>query len=192
MVTVKPFRGLRPAPQHAAAVAAPPYDVLNTREARALAEGNPLSFLRVNKSELEFDDSVDPYSRAVYERGKANLDRLQRDGVLRRDERPCFYLYRLTMAGKSQTGLVALTSVAEYDNGTIKRHEHTKPDKVKDRANHIEILDAQVGPVFCAFRDLDDLTAVFDRVTAAKPEYDFVAVDRIRHELWVEIGRAHV
>jgi uncharacterized protein (DUF1015 family) len=185
VVTVKPFRGLRPKPEHAKAVAAPPYDVLNAKEARVLAEGNPNCFLRVNKAELELGDEVDPYSRQVYERGKANLDRLIAEGVLFRDDQPCFYLYRLTMAKKSQTGLVAVTSCDEYDRGIIKKHEHTKPDKVKDRGNHIEVLQAQVGPVFCAFRDDAGLTEVFARIAKGEPSYDFTAVDGIRHELWV-------
>jgi uncharacterized protein (DUF1015 family) len=185
VVTVAPFRGLRPAPDKAKAVASPPYDVLNAKEARELAKGNPISFLRVNKSELEFDDKIDPYSPEVYKRGKDNLDKLTRDGVLKRDPKPCFYIYRLTMDGRPQTGLVALTSCEEYDKGIIKRHEHTRPEKVKDRATHIESLQAQVGPVFCAFREDKPLKPIFDKITQAGATYDFVADDGIRHELWV-------
>ncbi|MBI5507622.1 MAG: DUF1015 domain-containing protein [Deltaproteobacteria bacterium] len=185
MVSVLPFRGLRPVAAKAKAVASPPYDVLNTNEARAMAAGNPISFLRVNKSELEFDDSVNPYSPEVYARGKDNLAKLRATGVLVRDPQPCFYVYRLTMGGRPQTGLVALTSCAEYDAGIIKRHEHTRPEKVSDRATHIETLGAQVGPVFCAFRDAPALEATLKTVCRGTPEYDFVADDQIRHELWV-------
>ena len=122
MAVVRPFRGLRPRPELAGQVAAPPYDVLNTREARVMAEGNPLSFLRVNKAELEFDDGVDQYSEQVYLRARENLARLRSQDVMIRDEAPSFYLYRLTMDGRSQTGLLALTSVDEYSQGKIKKH----------------------------------------------------------------------
>ena len=185
VVTVLPFRGLRPAPDKAKAVASPPYDVLNTKEAREMAKGNPISFLRVNKAELEFDDKANPYSPEVYQRGKDNLDKLIKDGVMSRDATLCFYIYRLTMDGRPQTGLVALTSCEEYDRGVIKRHEHTRPEKVKDRGNHIESLQAQVGPVFCAFREDKPLKPIFEKVTKGKATYDFVAADGIRHELWV-------
>ena len=138
MSIVKPFRGLHPKPEHAKDIASPPYDVLNAKEAREIVEKSPNSFLRVNKAELEFDESVSSYSEEVYQRGKDNLQRLLHLGLMTRDENPCFYLYQITMNGKSQTGLVALTSVDEYDNGLIKKHEHTRPEKVNDRANHIE------------------------------------------------------
>jgi len=141
-VIVRPFKGVRPRPELAHEVASPPYDVLSTEEARAMAADNPNSFLRVNKAELEFDEGVDPYSEQVYCRGKDNLQRLIDRGVMVRDTRPSFYLYRLTMGGRSQTGLVAVTSVEEYDRGLIKKHEHTRPEKVKDRANHISYLQA--------------------------------------------------
>ncbi len=150
-----------------------------------MAAGNPVSFLRVNKSELEFDDSADPYSHEVYLRGKANLEKFEKTGVMMRDAQSCFYIYRLWMEGRAQTGLVALTSCDEYDRGIIKRHEHTRPEKVKDRATHIEVLGAQVGPAFCAFREDKPLKPLFASITQGKPTYDFVADDGIRHELWV-------
>jgi len=185
MATIRPFRGLRPKPELAGQVACPPYDVLNTREARAMAVGNPYSFLHVNKSEIDFDDSVNPYSREVYLRGKENLQRLIDQGVMVRDSKPCFYLYRLTWRGHSQTGLTALTSVAEYDAGIIKKHEHTRPEKVRDRADHIGILEAQVGPVFTAFRYDPDIDRIFSRVRADAPNFGFKADDGVTHELWV-------
>ncbi|MEW5796006.1 MAG: DUF1015 family protein [Candidatus Zixiibacteriota bacterium] len=185
MATVRPFRGLRPKPELAKQVACPPYDVLSTREARAMAEGNPYSFLHVNKSEIDFDDSVNQYSREVYLRGRENLQKLIDQGVFVRDTKPCFYLYRLTWRGRSQAGLVALTSVAEYDDGIIKKHEHTRPDKVRDRADHIGILEAQVGPVFTAFRYQPGIEQIFARVRSSSPSFGFEADDGVTHELWV-------
>jgi uncharacterized protein (DUF1015 family) len=185
MAIVRPFRGLRPRPELAKQVACPPYDVLNSREARAMAKGNPNSFLHVNKSEIDFDDTVNPYSREVYLRGKENLQHLADSGVMIRDENPCFYLYRLTWRGRSQTGLTALTSVAEYDAGIIKKHEHTRPEKVRDRADHIGILEAQVGPVFTAFRFDSNIDQIFKRISSQTPYCNFEADDGVRHELWV-------
>jgi len=182
---VRPFRALRPTPGRAKEVASPPYDVLDAREAREIVRQRPNSLLRVNKAELEFDDGVDPHSEAVYARAKANLRRLADDGLMARDPTPCFYLYRLTMAGRSQTGLAALCPVEDYDAGRIRKHEHTRPDKVADRAGHIEHLDAQVGPVFCTFRRDERIAAVFASITSGAAETDFAAGDGVRHELWV-------
>ncbi len=188
MSIVKPFRGLRPKPEYAARVASPPYDVLSAKEAREMAQDNRYSFLRVNKAELEFDNHIDQYSPKVYQRAKDNLDRLIQDEIVIRDEKPCFYLYRLTMGGKSQCGLVALTSVEEYDNGLIKKHEHTRPEKVNDRANHIAYLEAQVGPVFTTFRANQEIKQLFKNITSKPATTNFVADDDIRHELWVISG----
>lgn len=185
MAIVRPFKGLRPTPEAASEVASPPYDVLSTAEAREMAKNNPNSFLRVNKAELEFEQGIDQYSEEVYQRGKENLMRLYRKGIMIRDEKPSFYLYRLTMNNKSQTGLVALTSVDEYDQGKIKKHEHTRPEKVKDRASHIEYLQAQVGPVFTTFKYSDKVDAIFKKITGAPAITDFTADDGVRHELWV-------
>jgi uncharacterized protein (DUF1015 family) len=150
-----------------------------------MARGNPVSFLHVNKSEIDFSDSVNPYSREVYLRGKQNLQHLIDQGVMYRDPKPCFYLYRLTWQGRSQTGLVALTSVAEYDAGKIKKHEHTRPEKVSDRADHITILEAQVGPVFTAFRRDATIEKLFAGMSSMQPEISFEADDFVRHDLWV-------
>ncbi len=185
MAVVRPFRGVRPKAEFAQKVASPPYDVLSSDEARELVKENPLSFLRVNKSEVDFPSEIDMYSRQVYEKGKQNLQSLMRENILIQDDQPCFYLYRLTMNSRAQTGLVALTSVDEYDRGIIKKHEHTRPDKVKDRADHIQILEAQVGPVFSIFKHNAELTNLFAKLTAGSKTLDFVADDHIRHELWV-------
>jgi len=185
MSIVKPFRGLHPKPEYAKDIASPPYDVLNAKEAREIVKKNPNSFLRVNKAELEFDDSVNSYAEEVYQRGKDNLYRLADLGLMTRDKNACFYLYRITMDGKSQTGLVALTSVEEYDNGLIKKHEHTRPEKVNDRADHIEFLGAQVGPIFSTYRFDKNIEGLFINITADSPLIDFVADDGVRHEFWV-------
>lgn len=185
MSIVKPFRGLRPKPEYAKEIASPPYDVLNAVEARAIVEKNPNSFLRINKAELEFDDNSNQYSDEIYQRGKDNLQRLSDLGLMVREEKPCFYLYEITMNGKSQTGLVSLTSVEEYDKGLIKKHEHTRPEKVNDRANHIEFLGAQVGPVFSTYRYDKNIESVFNRLKNESPFIDFVADDGVDHKLWV-------
>jgi uncharacterized protein (DUF1015 family) len=185
MSIVRPFRGLRSRPDIAKDVASPPYDVLSTKEARAMAGNNPNSFLRVNKSEIEFPDSINPYSEEVYIRAKDNLAKFEREGIMIRDKKPCFYLYRLTMQSRSQIGLVAVTSVEEYDKGKIKKHEHTRPEKVDDRAKHMKIVNAQVGPVFTTFRWNEKIESLFRKVTSLKAATDFVADDGIRHELWV-------
>lgn len=185
MSVVRPFRGLRPRPNLAGEVASPPYDVLSSDEARELTRNNPNSFLRVNKPEVDFDPDTPLYSETVYKRGKENLHRLISEKIMVRDETACFYLYRLTWRNQSQTGLVALTSVDEYDQGLIKKHEHTRPEKVNDRANHILTVQAQVGPVFSIFRHNDDTGSLFERLTVGRPEVDFTADDGVRHELWV-------
>lgn len=185
MSIVRPFRGLRPKPEFAGEVASPPYDVLSSDEARALVEKNPNSFLRVNKSEVDFPPGTSLYSDGVYKKGKENLGRLVSEGIMIRDEKPCFYLYRLTWRGQSQTGLVALASVDEYDRGLIKKHEHTRPEKVNDRANHIMTLEAQVGPVFTTFKHNDEIKGLFGGLTSGTPDVDFSGDDGVRHELWV-------
>lgn len=185
MAIVRPFRGLRPTSDKAAHVACPPYDVLSSDEARAMAEGNPITFLRVDKAELEFPPDFDQYSEEVYLRGKENLLKLIRDGVLVQDPTPCFYIYRLTWQGRSQTGLAALTSVDEYDKGLIKKHEHIRPEKKVDRANHIMTLGAQVGLVFTTFKHSNEISSAMKQVTQEPPEYDFVTTGDVRQQLWV-------
>jgi len=185
MSQIRPFRGVRPRPDAASEVASPPYDVLSSDEARALVKDNPNSFLRVNKPEVDFDADADVYSDAVYARGKENLGRLISEGLMFRDDAPCLYLYRLTWRGRSQTGLVTLTSCAEYDSGLIKKHEHTRPVKVSDRAGHIQTLGAQVGPVFSIYRHEDGIDALVKAATAGDPDYDYSTPDDVRHEMWV-------
>ncbi len=188
MSIIRPFRGVRPRPDVARDVAAPPYDVLSSDEARTLVKDNPNSFLRVNKPEVDFPPDTDVYGKEIYERGKANLERLISEGLMFRDETECLYLYRLTWRGKSQTGLMTLSSTREYEQGLIKKHEHTRPVKVSDRADHIQTLGAQVGPVFCIFRSQPAIEALFEAGTSGAPDYDYEA-DEVRHQMWVVSDR---
>lgn len=189
MSRIKPFRGLRPIPEKAAQVASPPYDVLNSGEAREMAAGNPISFLHVVKPEIDLPEGTDLYSDEVYATGAKNLKRLAEDGVLKRDERPCFYLYRQIMKiggeDHAQTGVVAGASVEEYERGLIKKHELTREAKEKDRTRHVETLDANTGPVFLTYRADPGIDALVASACEAEPEYDFTAEDGIAHTLWV-------
>lgn len=184
MATVLPFRALRAVHEKSARIAAPPYDVLSSAEARSLAAGNPLSFLRVSKPEIELNPSARADVAAVYALGAKNLRRLQSEGHLVRDARPLFHLYRQEAHGHAQTGFVALASCAEVERGIVKRHELTRPDKEDDRARHIETLGAQTGPAFLLFRSDPDLLRILRESSAGKPEFDFVAEDKVRHSGW--------
>ena len=185
MATLKPFRALRPDPKKAKDICAPPYDVLSSQEAREMAEGNPLSFLRVSKPEIELDPNVDPYSTEVYSHGARNLRGMIDDGHLIQDEKPCYYIYRITMGEHRQTGLVALASCEEYDRGIVKKHELTRPDKEDDRTRHINLLGAQTGNVFLSYRSVSSIDSVLADLSKGTPDYDFVADDGVRHEAWV-------
>ncbi len=185
MTLIRPFKALRPRAEIAAAVAAPPYDVLNREEAFAMAEGNPLSFLRVNKPEIDVSPEIDPYDPRVYQKGAENLQRFMAQGLFTRDEAESFYVYKQVMGDHVQVGLVAVASVAAYEAGLIKKHELTRPDKEDDRVNHINTLGAQVGPVFLTYRARPEIDALIDTITAGTAEVDFVSADGIRHVLWV-------
>lgn len=185
MARIKPFKGLRPLPQHVQQVTAPPYDVLSSDEARRMADGNDMSMLHVSKPEIDLPSGTNIYSEEVYRKGAENLESLRRKGVLRQDERSCYYLYRLQMGNHVQTGLVAAASVDDYLAERIKKHEFTRPDKEDDRTKHILCSKSQSGPVFCIFRTDPALMRTFDVVVGGKPEYDFEASDGIRHTLWV-------
>ncbi|MBW2276233.1 MAG: DUF1015 domain-containing protein [Deltaproteobacteria bacterium] len=189
MSKIKPFKGLRPVPDKAEQVASPPYDVLNSDEARAMAQGNPLSFLHVVKPEIDLDRSIDLYADEVYAKGAENLGRLQTEGVLARDEQPCLYVYAQTMRigdrNHFQVGVLAGASVEEYENELIKKHEHTRPDKEADRTRHVEALGANTGPVFLTYRAEPAIDVIVSRVAEGEPTYDFTAADGISHQLWV-------
>jgi uncharacterized protein (DUF1015 family) len=189
---IKPLRGLRPTPAHAADVAAPPYDVLNTTEARERAQGRAMSFLHISKPEIDLPEDTDPYAPEVYAKGAENLRRLVDDGVLIRDAAPCYYAYRLRMGDHVQTGFVCAGSVAEYDVNRIRKHEYTRPKKEDDRVRQITALNAQTGPVFITYRSSNEVKKILDDVTAGTPEYDITADDGIVHTLWVIDSAEHI
>lgn len=192
MATLKPFAALRPAPELAAQICELPYDVMSSDEARALAAGNPLSFLHVSKPEIDLPRGTPLDAPEVYVKGKENFQKLISQGALRQDGQPCFYLYRQIMGRHSQTGLVAAASCEEYLRGIIKKHELTRPDKEDDRVRHIEALNSQTGPVFLtckAVAALDDFVA---KKISGQPEIDFTAKDGVRHSSWTLSTREEI
>jgi uncharacterized protein (DUF1015 family) len=185
MATLKPFAALRPKPELAARICELPYDVMSSDEARTIAAGNPLSFLHVSKPEIDLPPGTDPYAPEVYAKGAENFQKLIRDGALKQDAQPCFYLYRQIMGQHSQVGLVAAASCEEYLGGVIKKHELTRPDKEDDRVRHIEALNSQTGPVFLTYRASAELDKFVAKKISRKPDVDFTAKDGVRHTAWV-------
>lgn len=186
MATIRPFMAIRPAANYAKDVAALPYDVMNSEEAREMVKDKPWSFLHVDKAEVDLPVGTDIYSPEVYAKAKENLDNMVANGVLGQDLLPNLYIYRLTMNGKSQTGLVCCTSVDEYIDGTIKKHELTRADKEADRIRHVDTLNANTGPIFLAYKENPDAKAIIDGWTASvAPVYDFISEDGIGHTVWV-------
>jgi len=193
MSLIKPFAGLRPAPGRAVEVAAPPYDVMSVEEARHMVEDRPWSFLHISRPEVGLPNDTDPYSPQVYARARDNLDRMAEEGLLDRDPEHYYYVYRLTMGGHVQTGLVAAASVDAYDAGQIKKHEFTRPVKEDDRVRQIDALNAQTGPVFLVYRSTPSIDETLSAVTTATaPAVDITAVDGVRHELWVIDDRSAI
>jgi len=184
MSTIAPFCAVRPRPELASQVAAPPYDVVSLEEARKLAEGNPYSFLRISRAELELPEGVDPYSTAVYKRGADNLKNLIQQGILEQEKQPLLGVYRQKWGPHEQTGLVALASVEEYDRGIIKKHEHTRPVKEADRVRLIETHESQSGPVLLFCRRTASFEGWLKGVTGTKPDVHFVADDKVEHTVW--------
>jgi uncharacterized protein (DUF1015 family) len=185
MSTIVPFQALRPVPDLASQVASRPYDVLDSREAREEAADNPYSFLHITKSEIDMPLNVDTHSQEVYDKAKENLQAFIEKGILIEEDKPCYYIYRLVMNGRSQTGLVAASSVDDYEKGIIKKHELTRPDKENDRINHMKTIRAQTGNVFLAYKSV----AAIDKLIEAwkdghTPLYDFTAADGISHTVW--------
>jgi uncharacterized protein (DUF1015 family) len=182
---IQPFRALRPAPGRAAEVLAPPYDVLSSAEARDRAKGKPWSFLHISKPEIDLDPTIDPYDRAVYAKAAENLNRMISSGILKRDDRPCYYVYRLTWRDRTQTGLAAIASVADYATNRIRKHELTTPVKEDDRVRQIEAVNAQTGPVMIGYPATPQVDAVLARAATRQPEVDVTADDGVRHQMWV-------
>ncbi len=186
MTKIAPFKALRPQPQFAKQVASRPYDVLSSAEAKVEAQGNPYSFLHITKSEIDLPENVHVYSRLVYDKAKENLNAFVQRGVLFKETKHCYYIYQLIMDGRSQTGLVCGSSVDDYNNNVIKKHEFTRPEKEQDRINHISITGAQTGNVFLAYKNLPAIDELVDQWKKEKsPAYNFVADDGISHTIWV-------
>ncbi len=185
MSLIKPFRALRPLPERAAQVLAPPYDVLSSAEARERAKGKPWSFLHISKPEIDLDPAISPYDKAVYAKAADNLKRMVDAGVLMRDAAPCYYVYRLTWRDRTQTGLACVASLADYASNRIRKHELTTPVKEDDRVRQIEAINAQTGPVMIGYPDTPAIDALLAEAAAGKPVVDVTADDGVRHQLWV-------
>ncbi len=185
MVKIRAFKGLRPLPEYAPKVASRPYDVLSSEEARKEASGNPYSFLNVIKAEITLPEEIDPYSEKVYQQARANLQKLIDQGILKRDDVSQFYLYRQRMGEWEQTGLVAASSIDDYFEERIKKHEYTRPKKEEDRINNMYALGVHPGPVFLTYRDVDEINRILSEWTKKEPVYDFTSDDGVKHQFWV-------
>ena len=185
MAIVKPFKAYRPCEGLEARVAALPYDVYNREEAKEAVAREPLSFLGIDRAETAFSDDVDMYADCVYLKARQLLEERIREGVFVQDEKPCYYIYELTMDGRSQTGIVGCASVDEYLNNTIKKHENTREEKELDRIRHVDVTDMQTGPIFLAYHASDRIEAVIAAVKESSAEADFVSEDGVRHRVWV-------
>jgi uncharacterized protein (DUF1015 family) len=182
---IQPFRALRPAPGRAAEILAPPYDVLSSAEARERAQDKPWSFLHISKPEIDLDPGVDPYDGAVYAKAAENLGRMIGAGVLMRDARPCYYVYRLTWRNRTQTGIAVAASVADYETNRIRKHELTTPVKEDDRVRQIEAVNAQTGPVMVAYPTAPAIDAMLARASVGAADVDVITDDGVRHQMWV-------
>ncbi len=185
MAKISPFKGLRPKQELAEQVATLPYDVVNVAEARAYKD-NPYHFYHVTRSEIDLPEGTDVHSQQVYEKAKENLDKMIADGVMVYDDKPCYYIYKLVMNGRAQTGLICGSSVDDYNDGIVKKHEFTRPVKENDRINHIKTTRAQTGIVFLAYRDQADINQIIEEWKATnQPTNDFTAEDGVQHTFWV-------
>ncbi len=186
MAVIRPFRALRPIPRLVDKVAALPYDVMTSAEARRIAQGNPCSFLHVDKAEIDLEIGVDLYDEQVYARARQNLDKMIAEGILIQDEEPYFYIYRQKRGERIQTGLVACLSVDDYLNDVIKKHELTHPDKEQDRSRHVDSCDAQTGPIFITYRNRPQISSIIQAWADEQPIlYDFASEDGVRHTVWI-------
>ena len=186
MAIVLPFKALRPVADKASLVASRPYDVLNSAEAKLEAAGNGASFLHITKSEIDLPEGIDIHTQEVYDKAKENIDSFIRQGILFQESKACYYIYTLVMDGKSQTGIVGVSSVEDYEKDVIKKHEFTRPEKEQDRINHIKTSGAQTGNVFLAYQNVAALDQLIDHWKSThQPVYDFKADDAIQHTIWV-------
>ncbi|MGN1317649.1 MAG: DUF1015 domain-containing protein, partial [Lachnospirales bacterium] len=184
MATIRPFKGFRPKPELCEKIAALPYDVMTSKEARVMVKDNPLSFLHVDRAEIDLPEDVGIYSKEVYERAASNLDNLLKESYVQ-DDKPVFYVYELTMGEHTQTGLVVCTSIDEYLDNTIKKHELTRESKEIDRINHIDYCNANTGPIFLAYRNEKSIDDIINEVKLNRPVYNFKSDDGIIHRVWV-------
>lgn len=185
MAIVRPFKAIRPAQKHAHKVAALPYDVMDSSEARVMVKGNPYSFLHVDRAEIDFEPEINMYDKRVYQKARENLEKLITEGILIQEEKPVLYIYRLIMNGKVQTGIVGCTSIDDYINNKIKKHEHTRADKEEDRINHVDYCNANTGPIFLTYKNEYEINNIIINYTEKEPVYDFTAEDGITHRVWV-------
>lgn len=185
MAVFKPFKALRPVTEYADKVAALPYDVMNSAEAKEMTVGNPHSFLHVDKAEIDLPDGTDLYSDEVYAKAAENLKNLEANGICTMDKTPCFYIYRQIMNGREQTGLVGCAWVDDYIENRIKKHELTRADKEADRIRHVDTCDANTGPIFLCYRGNDKVNEIIEEQKKSSPVYDFVTADGISNTVWV-------
>lgn len=185
MAVIRPFAAIRPCDEKAERIAALPYDVYNRQEAKAEVEREPESFLKIDRAETQLDDSVDTYAPEVYQRAHDTLWEMVKKGDFVRDKKPCYYIYELTMDGRTQTGIVACASIDDYRNGVIKKHENTRADKEQDRITHVDTCNAQTGPIYLAYRANKVISDIIRRVKTTKPVNDFTAPDGITHRVWI-------
>lgn len=185
MSVFNPFRAVRPEKEYASSVAALPYDVMNSEEAREKVKGNPYSFIRVDKAEVELPEDTYLYSDEVYNKAAENLRRLTNEGICKKEDKACFYIYRQIMGDVCQTGLVGCAGVDDYINNVIKKHEHTRADKEEDRIRHVDTCDANTGPIFLCYRRHEVIDAIIDKYTSFAPEYDFVSEGDVKNTVWV-------
>ncbi|MBR1622815.1 MAG: DUF1015 domain-containing protein, partial [Pseudobutyrivibrio sp.] len=185
MATILPFKAIRPSKEEAATIAALPYDVYNRKEAYEKVKKQPKSFLAIDRPETQFAEDIDMYSDEVYAKAAKMLKAWKSEGRFIQDDRPFYYVYELTMEGRSQTGIVACASIDDYLNGVIKKHENTRAEKELDRIRHVDTCNAQTGPIFLAYRSNSTISSIVAKVKTRQPVYDFVAEDGIAHRCWV-------
>ena len=185
MAIIKAFRAFRPRTDLASKIAALPYDVMNSEEAREMVKDNEYSFLHVDRAEVNLPKDINIYDKVVYEKARDVLDKMIQDGLYIQEEKPCMYIYRQTMNGKSQTGLVICASIDDYINDKIKKHEHTRKNKEIDRINHVDYCDANTGPIFLTYRNQDEISKIMGKWIQNEPLYDFVSEDGNGHTVWI-------
>ena len=192
MAQVLPFQAVRPQQQFVSQVASLPYDVMTREEGQKAVAGNALSFMHVEKSEIDVPDGTKSNDDLIYQTAKRNFIDMRIKGILIQDESPCFYIYRQKMGSQVQIGIVGLMSAAEYDAGKIKKHELTRKDKEEDRIRHVDTVNAQTGPVFISYREKQGLNQIVTQITAGTPEYDFTAEDGVTHTVWVVADKKRI